>query len=119
MRTFFQDFTLDSGTKVTAEYSYSAGSPDTYSPRFGAEGGDPCEVSILKVMPSTRIFDWLCHVSLALTYGSILHRVVCAPLHFLEWWHFPGTTERERMEEWIIDHVTHDDDYYEEDFREA
>lgn len=57
--TFFQDFTRDNGRPVTVEYSYSAGSETTYSPMFGACGGDGCEVSIVDSWPNTTSFERL------------------------------------------------------------
>lgn len=48
-RTFFWKFNRHDGTPlVTVEYSISEGSPDTYSPMYGACGGDACEVEIVK-----------------------------------------------------------------------
>lgn len=32
------------GTEVTLRYRYRRGSPTTYSPMYGADGGDPDEV---------------------------------------------------------------------------
>lgn len=48
MRTFFHDFKRDDGTDVTVEYGFQGGSPTTYSPMYGADGGDAAEASIVK-----------------------------------------------------------------------
>lgn len=59
MRTFFHDFQKDNGMPVTVEFGFSAGSLTTYSPRFGADGGDPAEATILKVWPNNPDYDRL------------------------------------------------------------
>lgn len=46
--THFRDFTRPDGTLVTVEFKYQGGSPDTYDPQWGAEGGDPTEVGIVR-----------------------------------------------------------------------
>jgi hypothetical protein len=46
--TYFRDFKRGDGTEVTVEYRFSAGSPTTYSPATGADGGDADEVEIVK-----------------------------------------------------------------------
>lgn len=48
MITYFHDFKRDDGSEVTVEYGYCGGSPTTYSPAFGAVGGDAPEVEIVK-----------------------------------------------------------------------
>lgn len=40
------EFKRADGTEVTVRYRYSPGSPDTYSPIYGADGGDAPEVTI-------------------------------------------------------------------------
>lgn len=47
-RTFYHDFKRDDGSEVTVEYGYRGGSPTTYSPHSGADGGDGAEVEIVK-----------------------------------------------------------------------
>jgi hypothetical protein len=59
-RTYFQDFIRDDGSPVTVEYSFQRGSPTTYSPMYGADGGDGCEVEIVSVMPNTPEYERLC-----------------------------------------------------------
>lgn len=47
-QTYFQDFIRTSGEVITVEYTYTAGSDTTYSPLYGADGGDGAEIEILK-----------------------------------------------------------------------
>lgn len=56
-RTFFQDFKRDNGDPITVEYSFSSGSETTYSPMYGASGGDPCEVEIISNWPNTQEYN--------------------------------------------------------------
>lgn len=46
----YLDTKLSDGRDIQFEYSYIPGSPTTYSPAFGAEGGDGPEVDIKSVM---------------------------------------------------------------------
>lgn len=43
-----RDFTRPNGDVVTVEYTFQHGSPTTYSPMYGADGGDPDECEIVK-----------------------------------------------------------------------
>jgi hypothetical protein len=52
--TYFQKFTKDDGTPIEVEYSFSPGSETTYSPAYGACGGDACEVEIIESWPEQR-----------------------------------------------------------------
>lgn len=63
-QTFFQDFNRDDGSPVTVEYSFAGGSPTTYSPAFGAVGGDGCEVEIVACWPNTPEHHDLCEQKL-------------------------------------------------------
>jgi hypothetical protein len=48
-RTHFQDFTRTDGTAITVEYTVEGrNSPTTYSPVYGADGGDAAEFGIIK-----------------------------------------------------------------------
>ena len=47
VQTFFHDTKRDDGTAITVEYYYAHGSEESYSPRYGAEGGDPPEADII------------------------------------------------------------------------
>jgi hypothetical protein len=58
-RTYFQKFTKDDGTPIEVEYSFASGSETTYSPAYGACGGDACEVEILKSWPHNEEYDAL------------------------------------------------------------
>jgi hypothetical protein len=59
-RSFFRDFTRDDGSRVTVEYEVSSyGSPATYSPISGADGGDAFEIEIVSCWPSTEQYDRL------------------------------------------------------------
>jgi len=46
--TYFHDFTRESGEVVTVEYTFRPGSSTTYSPMYGADGGDADECEIVK-----------------------------------------------------------------------
>lgn len=47
--THFHDFTRPDGTPITVEYEVSGrNSPTTYSPIYGADGGDAAEFDILR-----------------------------------------------------------------------
>jgi hypothetical protein len=112
MRTFFQDFKLDNGAPITVEYGYAVGSETTYSPMSGACGGDPCEISILSAWPNTPDFNELCRrfndldwKSTGLTPIERLRRFILRMrIKFAEWRCQPSDAERERMEEWLIEH---------------
>lgn len=43
-----RDFTRANGDVVTVTFDYRGGSPTTYSPLYGADGGDPDECEITK-----------------------------------------------------------------------
>jgi len=79
-RTYFQDFNREDGTSITVEYSFSPGSPTTYSPMIGACGGDACDVEIIKAFTDTE------------------KDVVLTDL------------ESERFTDWLIEHHPDDDD---------
>jgi hypothetical protein len=46
--THFHDFARPDGTVVTVEFTFSPGSPPTYTPMHGADGGDATECEIVK-----------------------------------------------------------------------
>lgn len=48
--TYYEDFFRDDGSQVLVEFGFRAGSPATYSPNGGADGGDGCEVTIIKAL---------------------------------------------------------------------
>lgn len=59
-RTFFQDFEKDDGTPITVEYSVvGSHSPTTFSPNYGADGGDVPEFSILDSWPRSEEYNRL------------------------------------------------------------
>lgn len=43
---YYRDFKRENGDEVQVAYRYRGGSPDTYTPMYGAVGGDPPEVEI-------------------------------------------------------------------------
>jgi hypothetical protein len=48
MMTHFHDFTRPDGTAITVEYEvHGRNTPTTYSPIYGADGGDCAEFAIL------------------------------------------------------------------------
>lgn len=122
------NFTKDNGLPVTVDFDYSPGSETTYSPMNGACGGDGCEVSITAVWPNTWTYDRLLKLSLDLgsdlTGASVLTRpfyllaraMVEIPIWLLERRARLTDAERERMEEWIIEHHEYEppdeEDYY-------
>lgn len=120
-RTFFQDFTRDNGLPITVEYAVDGSyCPTTYSPMYGADGGDFPEFSILKAWPRTPVSEWLAGISNSLWSKSAwpwraAHWTVNAVTRLYDWW-FASLTdaERERMEAWIAEHYVDepdDDDY--------
>lgn len=81
--THFQDFKRDDGTEITVEYQVEGrNSPTTYSPMYGADGGDAAEFIILKAWRKDTEAD------------------VELP-----------DAEREKYEEWLAEHVNPDDFY--------
>ncbi|MFN3656790.1 MAG: hypothetical protein ACK4UO_06020 [Pseudolabrys sp.] len=119
-RTFFQDFTRDNGLPITVEYAADGSySPTTYSPMYGADGGDFPEFAILRAWPRTPFSEWLASISNRLWSKSALpwriaHAVVRGAMRFNDWWRASLTdAERERMEAWIAEHYVDepDDDF--------
>lgn len=59
-RTFFQDFSKDDGQPVTVEYSVDGSyTPTTYSPMYGADGGDCPEFCIVSSWPNSEEYNEL------------------------------------------------------------
>lgn len=115
--THFQDFTRDNGAPITVEFEFSSGSETTYSPASGACGGDGCYVNIIKAWPNTKRHDGLCRRWLDASSGqgriaATKAGVLALVISFFEWFSYPNDVERERMEEWLIEH--HVDDYQDE-----
>lgn len=110
--TYFQDFTRDNGLPVTVEYSFSPGSETTYSPMYGADGGDAAEVELVDAWPNTPEFDELCRrrndIKWARSRPSLWQFCVLAWLNLRIW--FVGRSarltdaERERIEVWLTEH---------------
>lgn len=46
--TYLHNFKREDGSEITVEYTFSGGSETTYSPRYGADGGDCAECCIVK-----------------------------------------------------------------------
>jgi hypothetical protein len=46
---FSYEFTRDDGSKAMARFRFRAGSPATYSPIYGADGGDAPEADIREI----------------------------------------------------------------------
>ncbi|WP_454629691.1 hypothetical protein [Bradyrhizobium cenepequi] len=67
-QTFFQDFCKDNGLPVTVEYTYRPGSETSYSPAFGACGGDPCEIEIVNSWPNSTEFERACEIRIDLEW---------------------------------------------------
>lgn len=121
MRTFFENFVKDNGLPVCVEYSFRGGSETSYSPRFGADGGDPCDVSIVASWPNTDGFNRLCRLGrIAGGYGwrDRTLRFLFSPLIWLCERRAQLTdVERERMESSIIENHVDEPDDFEEDYR--
>lgn len=66
-RTYFADFVKDDGRPITVEYNFASGGETTYSPLYGADGGEGCEVEIVDVMPNTEDYEFLCRELLDLS----------------------------------------------------
>jgi hypothetical protein len=120
--TYFQKFTKDNGTPIEVEYSFAPGSETTYSPAYGACGGDACEVEIIKSWPDTEEYNTLVGRQIALEYSGTnggklsvlslqvmpevreeleeLDRLIEAADKTAEL----TDAERERMEAWICEH---------------
>ncbi|TAI67629.1 hypothetical protein [Bradyrhizobium sp. Leo170] len=123
-QTFFQDFRKDNGFPVTVEYSYRPGSETTYSPRFGAEGGDPCDICIIASWPNTpeynRVFgilrnlEWGRHPRWLTPFVWLALQTVKLDIWLRELPAALSEAERERMEEWLIEHHVYEPS--EEDF---
>lgn len=118
--TSFQDFTRDNGDPVTVEYSFRPGSDPTYSPMYGAEGGDPAEVEIIKVWPNTPSFDALCGRRNALVWAqtrslrqSLVLLGLTVSIRFAERRCRPTGAELERFETWLIEHHVYEPDDWE------
>ncbi|WP_027578412.1 hypothetical protein [Bradyrhizobium sp. Ai1a-2] len=125
-QTYFQNFCKDNGFQVTVEYSYRPGSETTYSPKFGADGGDPCDVYIIASWPNSSEFDRICGIRNDLHWSR--HPGWKKPFVWLalqilrlEIWlrELPAAlseAERERMEEWLIEHHVYEpyepEEYY-------
>jgi hypothetical protein len=71
-RTYFADFLRDDGSPVTVEFGYSPDTETIYSPRFGADGGDPAQIEIVSVMPNTPEYKHMCQRSLDLGRDIVL-----------------------------------------------
>lgn len=123
--TYFENFARNDGSLVTVEYSYSPGSETTYSPMYGASGGDGCEVEIISSWPDTAVFERLCGLQNGLTWPTptIFQRPgiwigllpIKLAIWFLQWRSRLSDDERERMEASIAEHHVYEpaeEDYY-------
>lgn len=129
-RTFFQDFSRDNGFPITVEYGVEGSySPDTYSPRYGADGGDVPEFSILDSWPNTPAFEELHRRRNQLTFllprdaspARRLGALIAVPfLNLRIWWAKRAArltdAEYERMSEWLAENYVEEpyepEDYY-------
>lgn len=57
MRTTFHEYTRPNGDVITVEYGFDGGSPTTYSPHYGACGGDGAEVTIVTAFDEINDID--------------------------------------------------------------
>lgn len=120
MRTYFQDFVRDNGLPITVEYGVGGSySPTTYSPMYGADGGDFPEFVILKAWPRTLGHERIAKLANNLwsrrsPLERAAHATVCAVLRIDEWLRCRLTTaEHERMEAWLAENYVDepDEDY--------
>ncbi len=125
-RGYTENFTKDNGLPITVEYEYLPGSDTTYSPMYGAVGGDPCEVTITQTWPNTIGFDRLSSYQSHLIWGR--HRwwkrpgVWVARHFFIEWAVWLAArkarltdSEYERINAWIAENHVWEDPYEPED----
>lgn len=126
MRTYFQGFTRDNGLPIMVEVGVDGSySPTTYSPMFGAEGGDAATFYILDSWPDTPFHNCLVRIEMSIRWpqrrdltpfgwwlADLISKPVRALLWFDAWWRASLTdAERERMEAWLAEHYVDDDDY--------
>jgi len=119
-RTFFHDFVRDNGQPVTVEYEVDGSySPTTYSPRYGADGGDAPTFGIIDCWPNEPWFDALSGRRNARSWPgrapTLVDRICAAVLRwrcdFHRWWLCSLTdAERERMEAYLAENYVEEDD---------
>lgn len=128
MRTYTQDFRKDDDISITVEYSVEGSySPTTYSPRYGADGGDFPEFCIIDSWPNTPAFDALINRRNRLTFLLPMNArwtqrawaVIAVPfLNLRIWWAKRAAqltnSESERIYEWLAEN--YEEEPYEEDF---
>ncbi|RVD44909.1 hypothetical protein EN742_00760 [Mesorhizobium sp. M4A.F.Ca.ET.020.02.1.1] len=116
--SYFEDFKRDNGFPVTVEYSFSPGCEATYSPMYGADGGDGADAMIVACFPNTPEFNALCGRLNAINWlprKTLRQKCTIAWLKLRIW--IAGRAarltddERERMEIWIIEHHEYEPDY--------
>lgn len=122
--TYFQNFTRDNGKPVTVEYGYSPGSDTTYSPMYGAVGGDGCDIQIVTSWPNTggynRLFSFRTRLELdprptwQRPFAAVALAFVDVTIWIWERWTCLTDAERERMEAWLAEHHVYEP--YEEDY---
>jgi hypothetical protein len=120
-----QDFCLDDGRPVTVEYTYRPGSETTYSPMYGADGGDGCEVEITNCWPRSEAYEEFCRRRNARKWEE--RSVWTRPFAWIELqfvstaiWLFEQSVrltddEYQRMEVWLIENHVYEP-YEPEDF---
>lgn len=118
MHTHFHDFVRDNGLPITVEYGVgSQGEPNFDYPGHVCDGGGSApEIFILKAWPDTAWHNRLAGIDLwsmtrpnVTRAGAWFARQITAPVRGLmtldEWWRASLTdAERERMEDWLIEH---------------
>lgn len=57
MTMHMHEFKRDDGAEILVVYRYRHGSPDTYSPLYGTDGGDPDEIDYEQAECDDREFD--------------------------------------------------------------
>lgn len=113
-----QDFELDDGRPVTVEYTYKPGSDTTYSPAFGACGGDAPEVEIIGCWPNNPEFDGFCQNRsdiethdwplIVRPFAWLGLQIVKFEISLMIRSVRPSSAEYERMEAWLIENHVYD-----------
>lgn len=117
MRTHFQNFLTDDGLPVTVEYSVDGSYvAPSYSPMYGADGGDAAEFCIKKVWPNTpgyhalcRQINLTCNLHPYFVVRFVWHWWVRLRIALADWACTLTDDERERMETWLAEHHVEDD----------
>lgn len=120
------DFEKDNGQPVTVEFSYSPGSDMTYSPMYGACGGDGCEVYVISSWPRDAGYDYLCgryndlswnrHHALMRPLAWVALQFIKLAMWFREYRARLTVAESDRMADWVAEHHEYEPPEFEDDY---